>query len=166
MGDVTVTESTASEGAESVFAVLTVTASGPVDQAVTVNWEASSRPGDTAAAGTDYAAGAGTVTIPRGVSEASIRVEVMHDRVFEAPETFTVSLTGAHPAGAVRIADAAATVTILNVAPRLALAVFDAGLDESVPGSGGQDSEGLGGRHRRRVRAAPDSGVHFRGQRR
>ena len=138
VGDVTVTESTASEGAESVFAVLTVTASGPVDEAVTVNWEASSGQGDTAAAGTDYAAGAGSVTIPRGASEASIRVEVMHHRGFEAPETFTVSLTGARPAAAVTIADDTATVTILNVAPRLALAVSDAGLDESVPGSGGE----------------------------
>lgn len=64
-----------------------------------------------AAAGSDYVAASGTVTIPEGSSSITIGVDILGDTVDEANETFAVDLANANGAA---IADARAVGTIYN----------------------------------------------------
>ena len=98
------------------FAVVLAPASG---RTVTVDYETTD---GTAAAGSDYTAASGTLTIRAGDTAASIAVPVIDDAAGEQPETFMVTLRA--PAGA-SLAVAAATGTISDDADpaRLAAAV-------------------------------------------
>ena len=49
----------------------------------------------TAAAGSDYVAKSGTVTIPAGQTSATLNVAVTGDRLAEPTETFAVNLSAA-----------------------------------------------------------------------
>ena len=75
--------------ASGATAVFTVTLSETSDQDVTVNYATSN---GTAAAGSDYTASNGTLTIQAGSRNGTIRVPILDDSVDEANETFTVTL--------------------------------------------------------------------------
>jgi len=70
----------------------------------------------TAAAGSDYTAASGTVTIPAGQTGATITVAVTGDRLPEPTETFALNLSG--PTNAT-VADGQAVATIVDNEPRI-----------------------------------------------
>jgi FG-GAP-like repeat/Calx-beta domain len=72
----------------------------------------------TAAAGSDYTAMSGTVTIPAGQTRATIGVAIKGDRLAELTETFAVNLSAATNA---TIGDAQAICTILDNEPRISI---------------------------------------------
>src|SRR5262249_39351596 len=86
IGDVRASEGNAGQTS---FA-FTVTLSAASDAPVTVDWATAD---GTAAAGTDYVAAGGTLTIPAGETTGTIGVAVLGDLVSEADEWFTVRLT-------------------------------------------------------------------------
>ncbi|MCW1956995.1 MAG: cellulase family glycosylhydrolase [Mycobacterium sp.] len=92
----------------------------------------------TATAGTDYVAGAGTLTFGAGVTSQTVHVDVIGDTAVEPSETFKVTLSNASGA---TLARALATGTIVNddttTTPPATpgLSISDASATE--PGSGG-----------------------------
>jgi hypothetical protein len=86
----------------------TVSLSAPAPGAVTVAWATAN---GTATAGSDYAAGSGTVTFALGESSKTVPVVVNGDTTVEPDETFVVNLTS--PSGAT-IADNQGVGTISN----------------------------------------------------
>ena len=73
--------------------VFTVTLNRESSDEVRVDYEAA---GATAEAGADYGAAVGTLMFPVGSTQGqAIRVSIVDDAIDEAPETFTVWLTGA-----------------------------------------------------------------------
>jgi sugar lactone lactonase YvrE len=88
---------------------LNVTLSTPSIQVVTVNYATSN---GTAAAGTDYVAASGTVTIPAGSTSATVNIPINGDTTVEPNETFTFGLS--NQTNAAFISNAVATVTIVN----------------------------------------------------
>jgi hypothetical protein len=72
-----------------VNGVFTVTRTGDIGAALTVNYTV----GGTAAAGSDYVALSGSVTIPAGSATGTITVPVLDDDLAEGPETVIVTLT-------------------------------------------------------------------------
>lgn len=86
----------------------TVTLSNPSASAVTVDYATAD---GSAAAGSDYTAGTGTLNIPAGATSGTISVAVIGDTAFEADETFFVNLT--NPTSST-IADNQGLGTILN----------------------------------------------------
>ena len=108
IGPVTVTEGT---GAAPTSASVPITISPATVDTVTVAYSLS--PG-TAAAGSDYAATSGTVTIAAGATSASVPVSIVADALDEAnTETFVVTL-GAVTGTAVVGTPNSATVTITD----------------------------------------------------
>ncbi len=99
-------------------ATFTVALSAASGRQVTVNFATSN---DTATAGSDYVAASGTVTIPAGQASGSVAVTVNGDTLFEATETFNITLSA--PVNAT-LADAAGVGTITNddAAPGLGIA--------------------------------------------
>jgi chitinase len=89
----------------------TVTLAGPT--AVDASAEVTSSNG-TATAGADFAAVAGSVTIPAGSTSALVHVTVNGDRTFEPDETFSLMLSNPTDTS---IDDASATGTISNDDP-------------------------------------------------
>ncbi len=85
-----------------------VSLSKAYDKAVTVGYSTAN---GTAAAGTDYTAGSGTLTFAAGTTTQQIKVNVIGDTTVEPDETFTVTL--ANPSGAT-LGTATATGTIVN----------------------------------------------------
>ena len=113
--DVSVADARANEGEPVTF---TVTLAGSaLSSALELAATPSSGPGDTATAGTDYAAAVQHVSIAAGQASATFSVATTQDADVEADETFTVTLSArpgtALPSG-VRIADATATGTIVD----------------------------------------------------
>ena len=78
------------------------------NEAVAVRYATSD---GTATSGQDYRSASGTLTIPAGVTEAHITVDILNDLTVEPEETFTVTLTD--PVGA-SLSRATATVTIID----------------------------------------------------
>ena len=72
----------------------------------------------TAAAGSDYTAGSGTVVIPAGQTSATFTVAVRGDRLAESTETFAVNLSA--PTNAT-IGDGQGVGTILDNEPRISI---------------------------------------------
>ncbi len=103
-----VADARAGEGGALRFAVRLSEAG---DSAVTVDYATAD---GTAAAGDDYTAASGTLTLAAGVLEQTIEVTALTDRAGEGDETFTVTLS--NPSGAT-LADGEATGTVENVAP-------------------------------------------------
>ena len=81
------------------------------DRGRTVSVDYATEPG-TAEAGSDYRAASGTLTFrPREALAQIVRVPILDDRLVEADETFTVTLSGASNA---TLAAAVATGTIID----------------------------------------------------
>jgi chitinase len=95
--------------------VFTVSLSAPSNQAVTVNYATAD---GSAAAGSDYQAASGTLTIPAGQTTGTITVLVNGDRLAEANETFIVNLS--NPTNAT-IADGTGVGTIVDDEPRISI---------------------------------------------
>lgn len=91
-----------------VSAVFTVSLSSPSTRAVTANYATAE---GTTTAGTDIAAGSGTLTFPPGATTLSVVVAVKGDTVVEPDETFFVDLSGATGAS---ITDGQGRGTIIN----------------------------------------------------
>jgi uncharacterized delta-60 repeat protein len=89
-------------------ATFKVTLSAPSPQPITVKFKTAN---GTAIAPDDYASRSGTLTIPAGVTSATITVQVVGDVLVEADETFKVKLSKPTNAG---ISRAAAVGTIVN----------------------------------------------------
>lgn len=85
-----------------------VTLGRPSTAPVTVEFATLS---GTAVAGRDFVAEAGAVEIPPGVTEGSIPVTIIGDRVVEGPETFTLAVGSATNPVVTRTA---ATITIVD----------------------------------------------------
>jgi hypothetical protein len=83
----------------------------------TVNYATSN---GTAKAGSDYRATSGTVTVPAGSTTANVNVPVLSDKVREANESLTVTLTA--PVNAA-VADGTAVGTIVNDDTQVGLAL-------------------------------------------
>jgi len=111
---VSVADASATEGDKVTF---TVRLSSASNQAVTVKWVTasdSSQGANPATAGDDYTAvtTAQTLTIPAGVTTATIEVQTLQDMAVESDETFLVILSA--PSNASLAADPAATGTITD----------------------------------------------------
>lgn len=87
--------------------VVTVSRSGAMTAALSVAYTVSG----TAAAGSDYQALSGTLTIPAGSSSATITVTPINDTLVEPDETVQVTLS---PASAYTVGGSAATVTVVS----------------------------------------------------
>jgi hypothetical protein len=99
--------------------VFTVSLSTPSSGAVTVKWKTAN---DTARAGGDYLARAGTVAFRAGQTTARVVVPVRGDRAVEADEAFRVVLSGVRGAA---LATSSAVGTIRNDdAPRSRVAAL------------------------------------------
>ena len=92
----------------SVYATFTVRLSAPSGRSVSVKWATAN---GTATSGSDYAAASGTLSFAAGVTEKTVRVRVIGDRVVEPDEYFLVSLNT--PVN-LTIADGQAVGTIVN----------------------------------------------------
>lgn len=101
--------------AGSNVAIISIILDRIVDFDVTIDFRAYVATGDTAEGGTDFTEVTGTVTIPAGERVALIAVPVFADADNEAPETFTVEITGV--TGAVLGDDGVVVVTINNTTP-------------------------------------------------
>jgi len=118
-----------SEAAKSV--AITVTRSGSTAGTATVAYATSN---GTALAGLDYGVAAGTLTFTPGVAKKSFSIPILGDTLFEASETFNLSLSG--PAGEALLgAKTAALVTIgdNDVAGKLALGAVSYSASELGP---------------------------------
>lgn len=118
------------EGDEGTTAVaVTVNLSAASNKTVTVNYATQD---GTALAGEDYEAASGTLTFEPGETSKTITINVIGDTLNEATELFTVVLSGSSNAS---LAQALATVTILDDDPLPALLVDDEFLLEPNEGS-------------------------------
>src|SRR5579872_2764384 len=88
---ITNTELSVSETAGTVFESISRTGSLVGD--VTVTYGIT---GDTATDGQDFIGGTGTITIPSGVSEVSVPIQILNDNLAEPTETFAFSLIDAN----------------------------------------------------------------------
>ncbi len=101
-------------------ATITVTRTGPTDEAVTVEYATSD---GSATAGSDYTAATGTVTIPAGETQATFTVTITDDTTVEGPETINLTLTnpsapaeiGIRPTAVLTIADQDLLLNEVNV---------------------------------------------------
>jgi hypothetical protein len=98
-----------------VSATFAVTLSNAVGVDVTVHYATADI---SAAAGSDYMAASGTVTIPAGQTSATFTIAVTGDRLAEPTETFAVNLTAAVNA---TIGDGRGIGTILDNEPRISI---------------------------------------------
>jgi type IV pilus assembly protein PilY1 len=121
----------------------TVTLSGESQFDVTVDYQTTD---DTAAAGSDYAATNGTLTIPAGSLSGTLTVEILNPVDVEGTETFYVDLSNATIAPLISISDARGVGTINDNDHRLVL-YKDGSADSgfSVVASSGSVSGAAGG---------------------
>ncbi|MCI0690403.1 DNRLRE domain-containing protein [candidate division KSB1 bacterium] len=129
INDVSVTEGNAPQGG--VNAVFTVTLSSTSSQVVTVDYATAD---GTATAGSDYVAGAGTVTFSAGTTTQTIAVVVNGEELDEPNETFFVNLS--NPANAT-IADNQGQGTITDDDPAPSISINDVTVTESNASQGG-----------------------------
>ena len=123
MEDVTVSESA---GAASIAVTLAEVAAVPV----VLTYETSD---GSAAAGSDYTAASGNVTIPAGATTQNVSVTVLDDGVDEPNETFAFTLSDPRPSEHVVLSDATATVTITDdeATPTVSLATTPSSISEN-----------------------------------
>jgi len=113
---ISITPASRSEGnADQSPLAFTVTLSSASDAPVTVAWETTN---NTAAAGSDYQGGSGTLIIPAGETTGTITVLINGDRLPEPNKIFFVILSGATNAV---IADGQVLGTILDDEPRISI---------------------------------------------
>ncbi len=112
-------------------ASFTVTLSHPSSGTVTVNYATAN---DTATAPSDYIAASGTLTIPANSANGTINVTVNGDTLYEADETFTVTLSA--PTNAtLESGQETGTGTITNDDPAPTLAINNVSLPEGDVGT-------------------------------
>jgi hypothetical protein len=113
---VSINDATVKEGnTGTVNATFTLTLSAATSVDVTVHYATADV---TAAAGSDYTAASGTVTIPAGQLGRTVTIAVKGDRLPEPTETFAVNLAGATNA---TIGDGQGVGTILDDEPRVSI---------------------------------------------
>jgi hypothetical protein len=113
---VSIRDATLTEGnTGTANAVFTVVLSNSTTVDVTVHYSTAEL---TAAAGSDYIAASGSVTIPAGQTSKTFTVAVIGDRTGEPTETFAVNLSS--PANAI-MGDGQAIGTILDNEPRISI---------------------------------------------
>jgi len=110
--------------------VFTVSLSAPAAGPVTVNYATAN---GTATAGTDYTATSGTLSFAAGETTKSVTVAVRGDRVVEANETLSLTLSA--PSGAT-IGTGTGTGTIRND-DLPTISIRDASIQEGNPSAGG-----------------------------
>ena len=119
---VSMSAATASVGESAGTKNLTVSLSAASGKAVTVPYTVSSESGDTATAGTDYAAvSSGSLSIAAGNTSGTITVTVTSDTVDEDDETFTVTLGTPTNATLGTTTRTAVTITDDDAAPSLSV---------------------------------------------
>jgi len=124
-----ISDSSVLEGnAGTTTANFTVSLSAASSLPVTVSFTTG---GGTASAGTDYQAVSGTLTFPAGTTSRPIAVTVLGDRVWEASETFLLTLSGATNA---TILDGQGEATIVND-DATGLSIGDVSVVERASGS-------------------------------
>ncbi len=108
----------------------TVTLSAPGERDVSVDYETT---GDSATEGTDYTTASGTLELVSGDTETRIIVPITNDDLYEADETFTVTLSS--PSNAT-LETETATGTIVNDDTLSSISIEDpASVTESDAGS-------------------------------
>lgn len=134
IGDASVTEG--NDG--TAYLSFTVTLSKAAASAVSVTYASAN---GTATAGQDYQAVSGTLTFAAGETSKIIRVPVIGDKVVEANEALTITLS--KPSGAT-LADASGTGTITNddVTPPPTVSVAGTTVVEGDAGAGGGAADG------------------------
>ena len=110
-------------------ATFTVSLDTPSGKTVTVDWATADA---TATAGSDYAAGSGTVTFLPGQTTQSVVVGINGDATYENDETFVVNLSNV---GNGVIADAQGVGTVQNDDAAPSLAVGDVSMAEGNSGT-------------------------------
>jgi hypothetical protein len=138
VGDVTVTNVTSG----STWATFPITLSNGAAMPITVNYSTAN---GNAAAGSDYQAGSGTLTIPAGVTQTYLSFQVYGDPGWEQAETFTLNLSNpsvgtiARPQGTATINSGLPTptvsvsnITVTNVASGTTPATFTVTLSEPL----------------------------------
>lgn len=106
-----INSASATEGSPVVF---TVTKSGTASTSLTLNYATS---GGTATSGTDFTAGAGTLTFLAGDTSKSISVATVDDAGVESAETFTVTLSNPSAGAAIGTASGTGTINDNDTAP-------------------------------------------------
>jgi large repetitive protein len=124
IGDVSIAEGDA--GTKNASVVVSLSHPRP-KQTVTVKFATQD---GTAAAGSDYTATFGALSFPPGEDSKTILVPVIGDQLSESDESFFINLQSAKQA---KIADAQATVTIVDDDPRVSIG--DASVDEGHAGT-------------------------------
>jgi len=99
-------------------AVLTVTRSGLIASGVSVNYASAN---GTAVAPGDFGAVSGTLTFASGETSKTITVSTVNDSVHEAPESFTVGLSGATGGAILTNATGRVSVADDDTAPSFAI---------------------------------------------
>jgi len=120
INDVTITEGNSG----SANAVFTVSLSAAYPLAVAVNYATAN---GSATAGSDYTAASGTLTFAPGVTSQTVSVPVAGDLLYEADESFTVTLSS--PTNAT-LADGSGLGTIANDDAMPALSISDVAVNE------------------------------------
>ena len=105
----------------------TVTLDPMAPETVTVDWATAD---ETASAGTDYTAANGTLTFNAGETEKTVTVTVAGDRVDEANETFTVTLSNASSGATIGDGTATGTITDDDAMPAVTLLLSPDTIDE------------------------------------
>lgn len=103
---VSISDVSLNEGSDFVF---TVTLSAPSPETITINYQTAN---NSAVAGQDYVATAGTLTFFPGTTNLDVTVQTINDNLVENNENFTVNLSGA--SGGVVIDDSQGLGTIFD----------------------------------------------------
>ena len=122
--EITIADAHAGESAGEV--AFPVSLDAPSGRQVTVSYGTED---DTAEAGEDYGAAAGTLTFAAGQTSATIRISVVDDALDEADETFGVRLSGPLHA---ELSDLTATGTIIDDDAAPGITIADARARESA----------------------------------
>lgn len=125
INDLAITEGNAGTSV-ATFNVLLSPASS---QTVTVNYSTAN---NSASAGTDYEAAAGTLTFAPGQQSQPVSITINGDTAFEGNETFNVNLSG--PANAT-IGDGQGVGTILNDDGQPSISINDVSVVEGITGT-------------------------------
>ncbi|HEX2270145.1 MAG TPA: Calx-beta domain-containing protein [Pyrinomonadaceae bacterium] len=127
---ISINDRTVTEGnAGTSTATFTLSLSNASSQTITVNFAIAN---GSATAGSDFAAGSGTVTFSAGQTTRSVTVTVNGDTAFEPNESFTVNLSSASNA---TIADNQGAGTITNDDTQPTIAINDISIDEGDSGT-------------------------------
>jgi hypothetical protein len=115
---------------ESINATFTITRTGDLSSATTVNYETID---GTAKAGLDYTASSGTLAFAPGETSKNIIVPVVDDNVYEGGETFSLKLSNpSNPSGNIVyfLSPESAVVAIIDSDPKPIISVSNITIEE------------------------------------